>query len=514
LSCAEGIYVRKYNFFMKKKILIVIIALLVLPLYGTGKNKEQYSADPPAFYLTADEKNFLQGLQTLTVLMDDNYPPICYYNPVKKSYDGIGSDVLELVLEKIGIQYTTLHRDDLGWSDKLAMIEDKRADILVGASVNSERSEYGYFNSQYYFSVYYALIGSVDNHVSAKKLDELKNYKIGLPQNLSINEFLLKVIPVENITFFADQKSAYSALLKGEVDLVPENEAVFIDEYFKKKRFDFEIVYTISDVVKNYAFFLPKTDTGKKLADLIDRAMLDINISQVQSAHYENKSIFSFYREQTELLYHQQSRRRSMIFLLLAALLLIGSVTLVVGIKNRQLRYISQRDALTGAYNRYSLFNTHTLKDQQDIFFIDLDDFKPVNDRYGHKAGDRVLIEITRRLAAMDSSNEVFRIGGDEFILLTKGDAHVDEKELLKVIEAPVNYNESELSVGASIGYIRAEDIKNHSLDEILYYTDLALYLAKGSGKNRAVQITEKLLAELKEQSCGNNNTNFRINTF
>lgn len=446
--------------------------------------------------------------------MDDNYPPICYYDRKDSVYDGIGSDVLQVVAELLGVKYQTVQSDDLAWSDKLDMIREGRADVLVGASVNSERKEYGYFTSLYYFSVNYALIGSVENHVGVKKIEEVRNYRLGLPDNLSINEFLLKKIPVENIRFYPDQETAYSALSQGEVDLVPENEAVFIDEYFKKNRFDFEIVYSIADVVKEYAFFVPKTEDGRHLAALIDRAMMDINMGRIQSAHYQNKSIFSFYREQTEQLYRQQSRRRFIMFFLMGALLLIVAITFVVIIKNRQLRYVSERDALTGAYNRYSLFSRHIFKNERDIFFIDLDDFKPVNDFYGHKEGDRVLVEITQRLKSMNGGNEVFRIGGDEFILITKPGTLVDEKELLKVIKAPIPYDEYNLSVGASVGYIKAEDIGGYTLDEVLYYTDIALYKAKRAGKNRGVQITETLLKNLKEKSSDAGSSNFRINNF
>ena len=153
-------------------------------------------------------------------------------------------------------------------------------------------------------------------------------------------------------------------------------------------------------------------------------------------------------------------------------------------------------DSLTKAYNKKALEKdlNEILKagNQKDldlvIAVIDFDDFKNINDTYGHLVGDFVLIklvEIIKRLSGKE--HKLYRFGGDEFILVLN---NIDLKKAEKIIEKIVDkvshtvlkYNEYLIKVSISIGVTKHK--KGDTIDTILQRADEALYEAKKDGKN------------------------------
>ena len=156
-------------------------------------------------------------------------------------------------------------------------------------------------------------------------------------------------------------------------------------------------------------------------------------------------------------------------------------------------------DELTGLASRRKI--SDTLKNMTDpqlpassfsIMFIDLDNFKVINDTLGHKIGDIFLQEVVHNIACYVEPNMLLgRMGGDEFLLIVS-ESHTDEQLLLTAekikigITRPFIYKNKNYSVTCSIGIARfPEHAQNDS--EILRYADMALYEAKKRGKNRIV---------------------------
>jgi diguanylate cyclase (GGDEF)-like protein len=123
------------------------------------------------------------------------------------------------------------------------------------------------------------------------------------------------------------------------------------------------------------------------------------------------------------------------------------------------------------------------------VLFVDLDEFKPINDTYGHKCGDHVLIKTSERMLNLVRQHDtVARIGGDEFVLVCKEmkepvHAGLTAKRLLRAITRPVEWQEHLVGVSASVGISIIPD-DGTSADELLHKADEAMYLAKKSGKN------------------------------
>ncbi|MEA5464141.1 putative bifunctional diguanylate cyclase/phosphodiesterase [Leptothoe sp. PORK10 BA2] len=120
------------------------------------------------------------------------------------------------------------------------------------------------------------------------------------------------------------------------------------------------------------------------------------------------------------------------------------------------------------------------------VFFIDFDRFKQINDRFGHLAGDKVLIHVTNRLSALISDTICFaRLGGDEFVMLL---GNLDESEAVNLAQRindafvqPIRIHDTEISISASVGIVLA-DMSYQSADDVLRDADIAMYRAKTTG--------------------------------
>lgn len=124
------------------------------------------------------------------------------------------------------------------------------------------------------------------------------------------------------------------------------------------------------------------------------------------------------------------------------------------------------------------------------VCFLDLDGFKPINDRFGHEVGDRILIQVAQHLrGALRAGDTLARIGGDEFVLLFTDLTHDQEcpsilDRVLASITTPVTIVDTPISVSASIG-VTLFPHDDSDADGLMRHADQAMYRAKKTGKNR-----------------------------
>ncbi|MEM9670583.1 MAG: EAL domain-containing protein [Pseudomonadota bacterium] len=160
-------------------------------------------------------------------------------------------------------------------------------------------------------------------------------------------------------------------------------------------------------------------------------------------------------------------------------------------------RFLAANDKLTGLSNRHT-FNTRiaeeldTDADQGSVLFaIDLDDFKSVNDSYGHHIGDALLVEVAARInSCIRKGDWAARLGGDEFVVMAVNYAPMQwgvdilAQRLLEALAQPYRIEELELHMSASIGCARfPADASNAR--ELTQFADMALYAAKQGGRNQ-----------------------------
>jgi diguanylate cyclase (GGDEF)-like protein len=172
-------------------------------------------------------------------------------------------------------------------------------------------------------------------------------------------------------------------------------------------------------------------------------------------------------------------------------LLRVGQLMTLRAQDQRDLAYQANHDDLTGLVNRRHVFAaiTRAMADGTDrlpatVLFCDLDDFKPINDRYGHDAGDAVLSRVAQRITATLRDHDVVaRIGGDEFLAYCPD---VDEAAAVAlrhrvedVLRAPIDWHGTTLRVGATVGVAVTAPGRYTSPDDLIAAADAAMYERK-----------------------------------
>lgn len=184
---------------------------------------------------------------------------------------------------------------------------------------------------------------------------------------------------------------------------------------------------------------------------------------------------------------------------------------------NQQLEFHAVHDPLTGLYNRRSFFSLMETRkaalalERRDgsetsdtLILMDIDFFKSINDTYGHAAGDAVLAELAKRLCSVVRETDmVLRWGGEEFLIYSRRSPfdqiiHLVDRVLKVIAEEPIYFEGRTISVTLTAGFISLpfSGIPDEECDweKTLQIADMALYLGKTNGRNRAYGISKLLV--------------------
>jgi len=181
-----------------------------------------------------------------------------------------------------------------------------------------------------------------------------------------------------------------------------------------------------------------------------------------------------------------------------------------------QIMYLAERDALTGLYNRHRfqeelsrmLSSGERRRRRVALLFFDIDEFKHVNDTFGHRAGDALLIRVAGEVSAQVRRNELFsRLGGDEFAILapeiSDQEAESFAERIVRAIgRIPFTFEGNNLRLTCSLGVAIYPDHATTS-EDLVAHADAAMYQAKEAGKNtwrmyrENAQTTRNILARL-----------------
>lgn len=190
----------------------------------------------------------------------------------------------------------------------------------------------------------------------------------------------------------------------------------------------------------------------------------------------------------------------------------------IVKEKERQILFMAYHDALTRLPNRSMLDHrldkaiSRARRDQSKLalFFVDLDNFKRINDTLGHDRGDELLLEVTRRMQEVIRHEDTLcRQGGDEFILLAESihddsDIHLLAKRIFDILRLPIYLGARPIHVHASVGVAVFPD-DGETPAELTKNADMAMYRAKAEGKNQYImfrpEMHRAMLAKLQMEN-------------
>jgi diguanylate cyclase len=179
--------------------------------------------------------------------------------------------------------------------------------------------------------------------------------------------------------------------------------------------------------------------------------------------------------------------------------------------KKEQMQYQAYHDPLTGLPNRLQ-FNeqlNHYLSTVNDnsliVMFLDLDRFKNINDTLGHRVGDQLLVEVAERVRKCLHYGDIYRLGGDEFIILLYQEGAIESESIAKAIlnslAQPFTINGNEFFITGSLG-ISSYPFDGDDIDSLVKNADSAMYYAKEQGGNRyqnyTLSINENVVERMK----------------
>ncbi|HFB66880.1 MAG TPA: GGDEF domain-containing protein [Aeromonadales bacterium] len=229
-----------------------------------------------------------------------------------------------------------------------------------------------------------------------------------------------------------------------------------------------------------YQLELSSINTRKDLEITMLRKQADLDLKQIQTQQQIN-----------------QKQKLITLFMILMFFAIVGFIFWQFYI-NRKLRRLSNHDSLTGLYNRRYTFeklskllvNLNESKGQLTVLLIDLDEFKKINDHFGHPAGDKILQLVAQVGLSILRPGDIFaRVGGEEFMLILprtsqKQGLNVAERLRSAIEKATVTDKKGhKLSITASIG-TATYDKNNTTIEQLYAHADQALYQAKLAGKN------------------------------
>jgi diguanylate cyclase (GGDEF)-like protein len=201
-------------------------------------------------------------------------------------------------------------------------------------------------------------------------------------------------------------------------------------------------------------------------------------------------SLVPYWQAHPELVYAN-------LFLLLVLPVQFYGVSVKIQASSKSLRQENLTDPLTRSLNRKALeaavWRMLNAKEPFVLSFLDLDNFKMVNDTMGHAVGDKLLKRVSSKLTVrLRAEDKVYRLSGDEFVVLSLGNSRPDTAEYLgqrirAAIGEAIDYTCPHLPVSASVGLLRVLTFDDLNLEKLLARADQLMYQAKKTGKNQVL---------------------------
>ena len=285
--------------------------------------------------------------------------------------------------------------------------------------------------------------------------------------------------------------------------------------------------HTSGDILSNTDFpgYFSALDTGRRLViedartdpatiELTDSYLIDNDIYSMLNIpiFYDGNIIGMLSHEHTGNIREWTANEQEFPSLIASDISLSLEITERKEIE-KYLEHQAYHDSLTGLPNRALFLDRieqeirHATREQSKlaVLFLDLDNFKQINDSLGHSAGDMVLVTVSERLRkALREIDTIARLGGDEFIILLSDFKHVDDindiaSKLFDAIQKPLEIDSNELFVTASIG-ISVFPSDGINAEILLRNADAAMYRAKDKGRNAFEFYTEDMTEKALEK--------------
>ncbi|MDW6001292.1 EAL domain-containing protein [Vibrio mangrovi] len=469
-----------------------------------------------ALKLTLREKQWLADHPIIRLASDPYWPPLEYFDK-DGSYQGIAADFIRLIEKKIGISF--VRSPEKQWSELVKDVRERRLDLFSLAMNTPERQNYSQFTQPYVSNTIVIItLSSVD---FVPGMEGLAGKTVALEKGYATNELLNTNHPEIQLKTYPNTEAALLAVVRGDafayVGNIATSSYIIQDKALGNLKVSGETPY------QNDLAFGVRSD-WPELVHILNKALNSISAR-------EKAEIFSRW------VRVEVSSSIPWGWIITISLILVASIVMTLywnyllkqKVRERTflLEYRSLHDSLTGLPNRTALMeqlSQRVMKADREgtsfaVLFIDVDDFKKVNDTLGHSIGDELLLAISKRLKAfLNPSMLISRFGGDEFIVLSddyreKISIGMICQRLLQTMATSYQLDNICMSMTLSIG-VACYPTDGESGEELLRNADTAMYVSKKQGGNyfhffssdlnaqmhRRIHLEEQFMTALKNQ--------------
>ncbi|MFW6021041.1 MAG: diguanylate cyclase [Guyparkeria sp.] len=439
----------------------------------------------PTVSLNAEERDYLDAAGHVDICIDPNWMPFERFDE-SGEHEGISADYFALFEQALGVDFRPL--PVATWSESVEAIKAGRCELFSLAMRTPGREEYLDFTQSY---IQTPLVVATQADVAfLDGLDDLEGRKIAIPALYAFAELLREEFPDLDLVEVTDIDAGLDMVRRGEVFGYIGTLATI--GYKLQTEHSGELRIT-GDTGKSWDMGVAVRKDEPILHDIMQKAVA--SITEEQRREINNKWISVRYDERVDytLLWQVTAVFGLLMLAGLAFFLKQANLKRQLEAAYRQTERLAVTDKLTEVYNRHKLdqvLDDETRKAERydetfGVIILDIDHFKTINDRFGHRAGDTVLREFVEVLRGNCRQTDILgRWGGEEFLIITP---HADKSTLIafteklrQAIEATPFPEAGHVttSIGASL-YCPGDDP-----DTLVKRADDALYDAKRQGRN------------------------------
>ncbi len=414
-------------------------------------------------------------------------PPYIYVE------DGEFKGLMFEILDRVGVALDASFevREFPSFRSAFAALDKKELDLLLPLAYKEDREKYGIYSDKF-LSVESVVVSLEDNYQTRiTKIQDLYPYSVAVLKDSIFESFVKSISPTKDDIFsYPTIKGVFEAVVAGKADFAYTSLGVYQDYMRRNPEMPLLGQDTISGDTISFYFFFRNDPLGEVYNEALSLFLKAYDMSYLYK-RYIDFNLRGYYRRKAERL--RSSNQATLMF----SLTFIFMVLMFLYIAHHK----SVTDSLTGVLSRRVLDKEiGRLRRTQGIAYIDLDNFKSINDIYGHHVGDMALCFVASGLRGMGHRVKAIRIGGDEFIVIYPLSLDFT-KEVQNVLGKDFTDQGNTITVEGSLG-IFENNLEDIPRDEVLNIVDFAMLKGKKGGKGRVIRVDQDLV---NEYYCMNN---------
>ncbi len=443
---------------------------------------ENYYQDAALYALREKYYDVLDHDQVNTILVSEYRP---YVYKVDDAYTGFFVDLFKELFDAFDLKYELIPSEYV----EAEVLSNEDFTVALPVFVTTETREK--YNLTIPIAESNMVVITIPDNSSDyfTDVDDLSIQKVGTVGSNYMHNYINDVLlNPDNVVYYADLDTLVNAINTGEVKfgVVPYEE--FNKFAIENKIINIHVLSAMHLPKYTIAFGTPKTERGLKYEVILSSALSIMNYSDL-----ENKYLSTIPEIEAVFQYKNEVLNSTIHMVIFSAMFAITVLCALIYINQKR----ANTDYLTKLRNRRTLeYYIEAIKNRvnMSIAYIDLDNFKIINDVYGHHYGDKVLIYIAQELLKFSKYSRAFRVGGDEFVIVYNNNKIDFNNDIKTILDKTIKIEQTDIKVEGSVGNLNLGNYSYLDVVDIINLTDYAMLTAKRRGKNIVIEISDVLV--------------------